>query len=96
LCGTSGTIPYHRTLRTVINRTIEDAKAKYQNSYIQVKVDVENFRLKVSRRTGGVWYNNIESVDLPDSVLDLSRFGSAVPPASSASDMEVGGGSEQG
>jgi hypothetical protein len=59
-------------------------------------VDVENFRLKVSRRTGGVWYNNIEIVDLPDSVLDLSRFGAAVPPASSASDMEVEGVSEQG
>jgi hypothetical protein len=43
--------------------------------YIQVKVDVENLRLKVSRRTGGVWYNNIDTVDLPDSVLDLSRFG---------------------
>ena len=96
LCGTSGTIPYHRTLRTVINRTIEDAKAKFQNSYIQVKVDVENFRLKVSRRTGGVWFNNIETVDLPDSVLDLSRFGSAAQPASSASDMEVEGVSEQG
>ena len=96
LCGTSGTIPYHRTLRTVINRTIEDAKAKYQNSYIQVKVDVENFRLKVSRRTGGVWFNNIKTVDLPDSVLDLSRFGSAAQPASSASDMEVEGVSEQG
>jgi hypothetical protein len=96
LCGTSGTIPYHRTLRTVINKTIEDAKAKYQNSYIQVKVDVENFRLKVSRRTGGVWFNNIKTVDLPDSVLDLSRFGSAAQPASSASDMEVEGVSEQG
>ncbi len=96
LCGTSGTIPYHRTLRNVINKTIEDAKAKYQNSYIQVKVDVENFRLKVSRRTGGVWHNNIETVDLPDSVLDLSRFGSAAQAASSASDMEVEGASEQG
>ncbi len=95
-CGTGGMIPYHSTLRNVINKTIEDAKAKYQNSYIQVKVDVENFRLKVSRRTGGVWHNNIETVDLPDSVLDLSRFGSAAQPASSASDMEVEGVSEQG
>ena len=96
LCGTSGTIPYHRTLRTVINRTIEDTKAKFPNSYIQVKVDVENFRLKVSRRTGGVWHNNIETVELPDSVLDLSRFGPTAVPASNASDMEVEGAAEQG
>jgi hypothetical protein len=96
LCGTSGTIPYHRTLRTVINKTIEDAKAKYQNSYIQVKVDVENFRLKVSRRTGGVWHNNIETVELPVSVLDLSRFGPTAVPASNAADMEVEGAAEQG
>ena len=96
LCGTSGTIPYHRTLRSVINRTIEEAKAKFPNSYIQVKVDVENFRLKVSRRTGGVWFNNIETVELPDSVLDLSRFGPTAAQASSASDMEVEGESVQG
>ncbi len=61
-----------------------------------MKVDVDNFRLRVSRRTGGVWYNNIVTVGLPDSVLDLSRFGSAAQPASSASDMEVEGASEQG
>jgi hypothetical protein len=96
LCGTSGTIPYHRTLRSVINRTIEETKAKFPNSYIQVKVDVDNFRLKVSRRTGGVWFNNIEMVELPDSVLDLSRFGPAAAQASSASDMEVEGESVQG
>jgi hypothetical protein len=59
-------------------------------------VDVENFRLKVSRRTGGVWHNNIETVELPVSVLDLSRFGPTAVPASNAADMEVEGAAEQG
>ncbi len=75
LCKMGGTVPYHRTLRNVISKVIEENKASYPNSYIQVKVDAENMKLKVSRRTAGVWHNNIESVDLPESVLDLSRHG---------------------
>jgi hypothetical protein len=39
MCKMGGTVPYHRTLRNVINKTIEDCKAKYPNNYIQVKVD---------------------------------------------------------
>jgi hypothetical protein len=70
-----GTIPYHRTLRTVINSVVEGGKAKYPNNFIQVKVDAEKFQLRVSRREGGVWFNNIETVPLPLSVLDLSRQG---------------------
>ncbi len=70
-----GTVPYHRTLRNVINRTIEDCKAKYPNNFIQVKVDAENFQLRVSRLGGGQWYNNIETINLPESALDLSRAG---------------------
>ena len=79
LCKMGGTIPYHRTLRNVISKVIEGAKAEFPNSFIQVKVDAENMKLRVSRRTTGVWYNNIETVELPDSVLDLSRHGPKLP-----------------
>jgi hypothetical protein len=75
MCKMGGTIPYHRTLRTVINTVVEEGKAKYPNSYIQVKVDAEKFQLRVSRREGGVWFNNIDTVPLPLSVLDLTRLG---------------------
>jgi hypothetical protein len=75
MCKMGGTIPYHRTLRTVINSVVEEGKAKYPNNFIQVKVDAEKFQLRVSRREGGVWFNNIETVPLPLSVLDLSRQG---------------------
>jgi hypothetical protein len=75
LCKMGGTVPYHRTLRNVINRTIEDCKAEYPNSFIQVKVDVENFQLRVSRQESGEWFNDMARIDLPDSVLDLSRLG---------------------
>jgi hypothetical protein len=78
LCKMGGTVPYHRTLRNVINRVIMDAKEKYVNNFIQVKVDAEKFRLRVSRREAGTWYNNIETIDLPDEVLDLSRMGPKV------------------
>jgi hypothetical protein len=85
-----GTVPYHRTLRNVINTTIDDAKKKYPRSFIQVKVDVENFQLKVSKLQDGTWTNNVEVVDLPESVLDLSRTGPTVrrkPSQSSAMDI---------
>ena len=38
-------------------------------------MDAEKFQLRVSRREDGVWFNNIETVPLPPSVLDLSRAG---------------------
>ena len=90
LCKMGGTVPYHRTLRNVINTTIEDSKKKYPRSFIQVKVDVENFQLKVSKLQDGTWMNNVEVVDLPESVLDLSRTGPTVrrkPSQSTAMDV---------
>jgi len=78
LCKVGGTVPYHRTLRNVINRVISDSKAKYKDSFIQVKVDAEKFQLRVSMREAGVWYNNIDYIDLPEEVLDLSRMGPKV------------------
>lgn len=79
LCNTSGTVPYHRTLRNVITAAVDEAKKEFPDNWIQVKVDTENFVLKVSRREGrgaeGIWYNNIAVIQLPDSVMDLSRMG---------------------
>jgi hypothetical protein len=75
LCKMGGTVPYHRTLRNEINTVMDECKQRFPDSYIQVKVDVENFQLKLSRLSGGGWINNFDKVDLPDSVLDLSRMG---------------------
>jgi hypothetical protein len=86
LCKINATTPYHRTLRNVISTTIEDCKKKYPGNFIQVKVDAEKFCLKVSRRANGEWFNNVEMVELPDSVLDLSRHG---PKASANNDVEM-------
>jgi hypothetical protein len=54
---------------------MDECKRKFPGSYIQVKVDVENFQLKLSRLSGRGWINNFDKVDLPESVLDLSRMG---------------------
>jgi hypothetical protein len=75
MCKVSGTVPYHRTLRNVMNKVIEESKVKYPGHYIQVKVDVEKFQLKVSKMMNGIWENNMLLIPLPDSVLDLSRLG---------------------
>ncbi len=61
---------------------------KYKNSYIQTKVDVENMCLKVSYRQDGVWYNNVDVLDLPDSVLDLSNKVSRVKTTNLSSQHE--------
>jgi hypothetical protein len=100
MCKMGGSIPYHRTLRNVINTVVEEGKAKFPSSYIQVKVDAEKFQLRVSRREDGVWFNNIETVPLPPSVLDLSRAGPTVKQVTKGADkkdteMEIGEDGEQ-
>lgn len=77
LCKINGTTPYHRTLRTAINRAIEEGKKEFPESFIQVRVDAEKMLLKVSRRKWNekTWFNNYEVLELPESVLDLSRAG---------------------
>jgi hypothetical protein len=79
LCKISATTPYHRTLRNVITGTVNDCKKKYPGNFIQVKVDPEKFCLKISRRENGEWFNNVETVVLPESVLDLARHGPKQP-----------------
>jgi hypothetical protein len=98
LCKMGGTVPYHRTLRNVINTTIEESKKKYPRSFIQVKVDAEKFQLKVSRLEDGTWMNNVDIVNLPESVLDLSRTGPTIrrKPSQSNMEVEVGGGQGEG
>jgi hypothetical protein len=88
LCKFGGTIPYHRTLRNVINKVITDTKEMHKDSFIQVRVEAEKFRLRVSRREAGVWYNDIETVELPDEVLDLSRMGPKVIARRDVEDMD--------
>ena len=100
MCKMGGSIPYHRTLRNVINTVVEEGKAKFPSSYIQVKVDAEKFQLRVSRREDGVWFNNIETVPLPPSVLDLSRAGPTVKQVTKGADkkdteMEISEDGEQ-
>jgi hypothetical protein len=91
LCKVSCTTPYHSTLRDVMKKTMEEAKAKYKNSFVQTKVDVENMTLRVSYRQDGVWHNDVDRIPLPDSVLDLthkvSRHVSSKP---EGMDMDVG------
>jgi predicted metal-dependent hydrolase len=85
LCKVSSTVPYHRTLRNVINKVIEESKVKYPGHYIQVKVDAEKFQLRVSKMKAGVWVNNVDLVSLPDSVMDLSRIGPSKGPLNKSS-----------
>ncbi len=53
MCKINATTPYHRTLRNVITKTVEECKKKYPSNFIQVKVDAEKFCLKISRRENG-------------------------------------------
>ena len=61
---------------------------------------MENFQLKISRLEDGSWMNNVELVDLPESVLDLSRIGPIVRrkriQSSQNMDTEADTGADQG
>jgi hypothetical protein len=91
LCKVSCTTPYHSTLRDAMKKTMEEAKAKYKNSFIQTRVDVENMTLRVSYRQDGIWHNDVEKIALPDSVLDLTnKVSRHIPSKPEGMDMDVG------
>jgi hypothetical protein len=91
LCKVSCTVPYHSTLRDFMKKAMEEAKAKYKNSFVQTRVDVENMTLRVSYRQEGVWHNDVDRVSLPDSVLDLTnKVSKRVSSKPEGMDMDVG------
>ena len=52
--------------------------------------------LKVSYRNNGIWYNDVETVELPDSVYDLtSKVTRVIVPTPEGMDLD-GGDSVQG
>jgi len=80
LCKVSSTVPYHRTLRNAINQIVTECKEKYRGNFIQAKLVPEKLQVKISRRDEDRrWHNDVEVVDLPESVLDLSREAGRMP-----------------
>jgi hypothetical protein len=74
LCKMYGTVPYHRTLRNALNTIIEECKQKYKGDYIQTRLVADKMQVKISRRDkDGTWFDNVEVVDLPYSVLETGR-----------------------
>jgi len=99
LCKFNSTVPYHRTLRTAINQIVTDCKNKYSGNFIQAKLVPEKMQVKISRRDENrKWYDDIEVVDLPESVLDTSREAGRPTRASKSRDpdLEMEGEESQG
>jgi len=99
MCKMGGSVPYHRTLRNAINRIIEDCKQKYKGDFIQARLIADKMQVKVSRRDADrVWHDNVETVDLPDTVLDTSREAGRPTRASKSRDpdLEMEGEESQG
>lgn len=95
LCKIYGTVPYHRTLRNAINRIQDEAKIRYPNNWIQVRLVPNKMMARISRRDrdDGIWHDDVEEIELPESVLDLSReAGRPARPESRPNDTEVTGG----
>jgi hypothetical protein len=71
-CGISGSTPYPQKLRKLIGKTLGEERAKNPQCFIQVRVDPDNFALKVSRRNDKKeWVNNYSIIDIPNEVMDL-------------------------
>jgi hypothetical protein len=88
LCKVSCTTPYHSSLRDFMRKAMLEAKARYKDSFIQTRLDLDKMALKVSYRRDGIWYNDVDVLDLPDSVLDLSTKVSRVPTPNSSTQTE--------
>jgi hypothetical protein len=74
-----------------MKKTMEEAKVKYKNTFVQTRVDVENMALRVSYRQEGVWHNDVDRIPLPDSVLDLTnKVSKRVSSKPEGMDMDVG------
>ncbi len=74
LCKMYGTVPYHRTLRNAMNKIIEECKSKYKGDYIQARLMADKMQVKISVKDQlGVWHDNVEFVNLPDSVLETGK-----------------------
>jgi len=73
LCKLQCSTPYPLRLRQVIKQTLGEQKLAHPNDFVQVKVDTDNFCLKVSRKVNGKWINNVETVPLPDDVIEMGQ-----------------------
>jgi len=77
LCKVQCSTPYPPRLRQVIKKTLGEQKLAHPNDFVQVKVDTDNFCLKVSRKTNGKWFNNVDTVPLPDDVIEMGKVTNA-------------------
>jgi hypothetical protein len=64
--------PYTTQLYQQSNRRVQ---GEISRTFYSGNGRAEKFQLKVSKMKGGVWTNNVETLSLPDSVLDLSWMG---------------------
>jgi len=79
-CEIRCTTPYPKRLRDLMNKVMEEQKAVAKDSFIQVRVDLDSLSLKVSRRTGNVWENNVAEIEIDEQVMDLGRTGNQPNP----------------
>ena len=91
LCKVSCTTPYHATLRTEIKRAVDCAKVKYEATWIQARIDLEDMCLRLSYREGEVWHNDVEMIPLPEEVYDTSRKFSPRPNATTGESEKMQG-----
>jgi hypothetical protein len=69
-CKVQCSTPYPKMLRQTIGMLIKDEKTKMTGCYIQVKVDLDNMKLKVSRRSDSGWVNDYRTVDIEQKTMD--------------------------
>jgi len=74
-CGIRCSTPYPPRLRDLMRNVLNEQKALAKDSFIQVKVDLDTMSLKVSRRTGNLWENNVAEVKIEERDMDLGRTG---------------------
>ena len=69
--------PLPPLLQKLIKETIDSYRAKFPDSFIQVKADPEGEKLLLSRRCkeDNKWTNNFEVIQISASAMTLGRVG---------------------
>jgi len=77
-CKLQCSTPYPLKLRQVIKQILGEQKLAHPKDFVQVRVDAENLSLKVSRKSEGKWFNNVEIVALSADVIDMGQVTNTV------------------
>lgn len=70
VCKVSCSTPYPKRMRQLLAEVVKEGKAKFQDTYIRTKVDIENLKISAFARNGDRWVDLAIDRDITEDILD--------------------------